>query len=245
MFFNTHPAVRDDATNLGMASFAALCVVLDLLVSCKEGLLSADDAAGRLDVAIARFYAAHQRAYGTDVIKPKHHWLTDIPDQLRRDGLLLDAFVIERQHLFVKSVAEAVDNTSHYEESVIASLLVLQIQQAEGGGSYYDGLIGSTSRLEGFGPSVRVANKLTIGCFRIAVDDFVVRDRDLGVVVACAADDGELLLIVDTMAKVADVTKDSVQARSMGVLAVWRGMECRETLAWRRKPDGSVLVVLR
>jgi len=33
-------------------------------------------------------------------------------------------------------VAEAVENTSHYEESVAASLLVLQIQQAEGGGSY-------------------------------------------------------------------------------------------------------------
>ena len=98
-------------------------------------------------------------------------------------------------------MAEAVENTSHYEESVTASLLVLQIQQAEGGGSYYDELIGSTSRQEGFGPSVRVANKLTVGCLLIAAGDFVARDRDLGVVVACAADDGELLLIVDTMAK--------------------------------------------
>ena len=158
---------------------------------------------------------------------------------------MLDAFVVERQHLFVKSVAEAVDNASHYEASVAASMLVVQIQQAEGGGSYYDGFIGSTSLLEGFGSSVRVANKLTVGCLLIAVDDFIARDRDLGVVVACAADDGELLLIVDTMAKVADVTKDSVKVRSMGVLAVWRAMECRETLAWRREPDGSVLVVLR
>jgi len=228
-----------------MASFGALCVVVDLLLSCKDGLLSADDAAGLLDVAIARYYAAHQRAYGADVIKPKHHWLTDIPEQLRRDGLMLDAFVIERQHLFVKSVAEAVDNTSQYEESVAASLLVLQIQQAEGGGSYYDRLLGKTSRLDGFPPSVRVANKMTIGCSHIAVHDIVTRDRDLGVVVACAADNGELLLIVSTMAKVADVTKNVVKARSTGVLAVWRPMECREALAWRRDPDGSVLVLLK
>ena len=214
-------------------------------MSCKDGVLSADDAAGRLDVAIARFYSAHQRAHGTDVIKPKHHWLTDIPGQLRRDGLMLDAFVIERQHLFVKSVAEAVDNTAHYEESVSASLLVIQIQHAEGSGSYYDGLIGKTSRLEGFGPSVRVANKLTVGCLLIAVGDFVARDRDLGVVLSCASDDGELLLIVDTMAKVADVTKDSVRVRSAGVLAVWRAAESRESLGWRHEPDGSILVLLR
>ena len=67
-----------------------------LLVVCKEGLLSARDAADRLDSAIAGFLRAHQAAYGIGCTKPKHHWLVDVPAQLRRDGMMLDAFVIKR-----------------------------------------------------------------------------------------------------------------------------------------------------
>ena len=91
-------------------------------MSCKDGLISAADAANLLDPAIANFFRAHQAAHGTASVKPKHHWLMDIPAQLRKDGLMLDAFVIERQHLFVKAVAEKVDNTSRYEGSVLASI---------------------------------------------------------------------------------------------------------------------------
>ena len=102
------------------------------------------------------------------------------------------------------------------------------MQQAQAGGSYYDGLVGTTSRLEGFPTSVRVANKLTSGCFQITVGDFVARNRELGVVLACAEEHGVLHLIVDTMAKTADVTTNAVKVRSAGVVTVWRAAEAKE-----------------
>lgn len=46
-----------------------------------------------------------EEAHGIRHILPKHHWMLDIPAQLVRDGLIADAFVIERQHLTVKVCA--------------------------------------------------------------------------------------------------------------------------------------------
>ncbi len=35
--------------------------------------------------------------------KPKHHWLLNVPAQIAKDNVVLDAFVIERQHVLVKA----------------------------------------------------------------------------------------------------------------------------------------------
>jgi len=43
-----------------------------------------------------------QECYGIAHIKPKHHWLMHIPSQLEKHQAILDAFVVERQHLLVK-----------------------------------------------------------------------------------------------------------------------------------------------
>lgn len=47
--------------------------------------------------------ACTQAAYDIYVIKPKHHWLMHVPEQIARDNVVLDAFVIERQHVLVKA----------------------------------------------------------------------------------------------------------------------------------------------
>ena len=44
-----------------------------------------------------------EAAYGEGWMKPKHHWQMDVPRHTQRDGLVLDAFVIERTHLAVKA----------------------------------------------------------------------------------------------------------------------------------------------
>ena len=110
--------------------------------------MSAAEAAAQLEQATGRYLRLHQEAYGTVLLKPKHHWILDIPAQLRRDGMVLDAFVIERQHLMVPGVAEHV-NTAVYEVSVCSSVLSLQLQETVDD-ALFDGLIGRTSRLEGF-----------------------------------------------------------------------------------------------
>ena len=47
--------------------------------------------------------ACSQVADEIAVIKPKHHWLMHVPQQIARDNAVIDAFVIERQHLLVKA----------------------------------------------------------------------------------------------------------------------------------------------
>ena len=152
----------------------------------------------------------HQEAYGTVLLKPKHHWLLDIPTQLRRDGMVLDAFVIERQHLMVKGVAEHVRNTALYEVSVCSSVLSLQLQETDDD-ALFDGLIGRTSRLEGF-PKAVVANSLTFGCTVIRVGELITRAPDAGFVVACAVEGTALFVIVALTVKVADVTPTAAKS---------------------------------
>ena len=73
---------------------------------------------------------------------------------------------------------------------------------------------------------------------------FVTRGRDAGVVVACALEGETLMLIVESLLKVADVTANAVRLRSSGELAVWRAAEARGCLAWRCEPDGSTLLLM-
>ncbi len=74
----------------------------DKLVACKSGLVSATEAAVQLERDMSHFFTLHRAAYGKALIKPKHNWLLDVPSQLRRDGMMLNAFVIERKRLMVK-----------------------------------------------------------------------------------------------------------------------------------------------
>ena len=203
--------------------------------------MSAAEAAAQLEQATGRYLRLHQEAYGTVLLKPKHHWLLDIPAQLRRDGMVLDAFVIERQHLMVKGVAEHVKNTALYEVSVCSSVLSLQLQETDDD-ALFDGLIGRTSRLEGF-PKAAVANSLTFGCTVTKVGELITRAPDAGVVVACALEGAALFVIVALTVKVADVTPTAVRLRRTEQLAFWRAEEVRATLGWRPEADGTTLLL--
>ena len=78
------PATDDD-TKKCLESFKALCQAVDIILLAKRGLASVDVASDSLAVALARFSRLHRAAYGDDNIRPKHHWLLDIPPQLKRD----------------------------------------------------------------------------------------------------------------------------------------------------------------
>ena len=116
-----------------LASFAAACRCIDLLQLAKRGVADSREAADELSRASAEHLELHKTAYGTAHLRPKHHWVMDVPAQLRRDGLVLDSFIVERIHLQVKSVAEHIRNTSCYERSVLAGVLNLQAQRLSKG----------------------------------------------------------------------------------------------------------------
>jgi hypothetical protein len=213
------------------------------LLAIKQGLVPVDDGAAQLEAATQNFMILHQRCYGNQHLKPKHHWMLDLGPQIRRDHMVLDAFVIERQHLLVKSVAEHVRNTSQFEVSVLSSLINVQIRTVREL-KVGDELMGRTSHLEGM-PGVQVSDKMAIHNFIVAVHEVVLRGTEAGVVVACAREGPELFCFVAPMVKLAPVTVQAVKFRRTTTLAVWRAVDLQQCIAWKEDPDGAVLVLAR
>lgn len=129
-----YPLVRHFAytilENLGgmelqLLSFYALGYVLDLLHAAKRGPINTVE----LQAAISLHGDLHQRAYGTDGVKPKHHYAHHVPQQIARDHLLLDTFVLERKHQPIKQCAGHCLNTVAYERSVLSRVLVDQLRK--------------------------------------------------------------------------------------------------------------------
>jgi hypothetical protein len=214
-----------------------------VLLAIKQGLVPVDDGAAQLEAATQNFMILHQRCYGGQHLKPKHHWMMDLGPQVRRDRMMLDAFVIERQHLLVKSVAEHIRNTSQFEVSVLCSLINVQIRTVREL-KIGDELMGRTSHLEGM-PGVQVSDKMAIHNFIVAVDEVVLRGTEAGVVVACAREGPELFCFVAPMVKLAPVTVQAVKFRRTTTLAVWRAVDLQQCIAWKEDPDGAVLVLAR
>ena len=96
-------------------SFFLMCRVVDLILDAKQGVTPMVDSARALREALRTFMTAHVQAYGRDHIKPKHHWLFDVADQMERHSAVFDAFIIERLHLRVKAVANLIDNLRSFE----------------------------------------------------------------------------------------------------------------------------------
>ena len=110
---------------LQLVSFYALGYVLDLLHAAKRGPINTVE----LQAAISLHGDLHQRAYGTDNVKPKHHYAHHVPKQIARDHLLLDTFVLERKHQPIKRCAGHCQNTVAYERSVLSRVLVDQFRK--------------------------------------------------------------------------------------------------------------------
>ena len=215
----------------------------DILVAAKNCTISANEAADRLDIATPSFVSLHQLCYGDKFLKPKHHWVLDLAAQIRRDQMALDAFIIERQHLMVKGVAEPVRNTSTYEKSVLKRLVqvMLQVGKVPQGDT---GLIGRTSKLDE-APQVLIGEKAMIHSFMVSTQDVVMRGLQAATVVACAVDEGELFFFVTPMTQVEEVTTFARKYRPTARLAVWQAAQVQQCLAWRVFADGLVLAVTR
>ena len=128
-FFDIH-VPREAATQAKRSSFEAACQILDLILLAKRGVSSVSDSSGALMGACIEHLRLHKAAYGTRHLKPKNHWLLDIPPQMSKNDVVLDAFVIERNHLLVKHVAENIRNTVCFERSVLSGAMNAQFRQA-------------------------------------------------------------------------------------------------------------------
>ena len=191
-------------------------------------------------MAISHFRRLHQIAYGSVYIKPKHHWMMDIPAQLVRDQCVLDAFIIERTHLLVKGIADHIDNTRCFEQSLLSGVTTQAFEYAavaEAG----DCLVGRCAPLPGL-PGVRVADKLSVLNIEVSVDDIIVRGADAGVVVACALEGGRLLVVVDLKVQTSNRSNHTAVFQLAGQHDVWSASDVGHCLAWYNQPDGSFVV---
>jgi len=80
-----------DSGGAARKSFDACRNALDIIVLCKRGVVSPRDSAEELRTSLRPHTQWHIATYGTQHIRPKHHWGFDACEQIVKDGLVLDA----------------------------------------------------------------------------------------------------------------------------------------------------------
>lgn len=223
-------------------SFVAVCKCLDTILLCKRRLLAPADAAPRLRNELAAHMAAHKAVYGGRLVRPKHHWNMDVPDQLARDARILDAFIIERIHLQVKWVAETVTNTTTFELSVLAGVTNVAFTRSRDCTNLYGGLVGRTAPVPGF-PAALLADHLEHHGLKISSGDVVLSGHTAGKVLACLRENAALYAMIEVWQRTSVLSEHS---------DVWVPSACRTLLettavslpiAWYALGDGSFVVV--
>ena len=179
-----------------IASFTALGDLVHLMCLGKSG--ATDEHA--FAAAIERHARAFLEAYPAVEVKPKSHYIQHVPSQLRRDGVVLDAFVGERKHQIIKLHATSIKNTMNYERSVLLHVLAHQFSVMEEPSFLSDGLRAKENfqpladclgaRSAAIGSAVRWKGTL------LHVGDCLNFSGVIHIVEAAAEIDGELCLVV-------------------------------------------------
>jgi hypothetical protein len=239
-FFETRIAGRDEV-RAEWNSFSAACTVVDILLMAKRSSIDVVAASTQLQAATAKHLRLHTEAYGTDTVIPKHHWMVDVPPQLRRDGMVLDTFVIERNHVSVKRIAEHVRNTAVYERSVMSGVTTAAFSR-DAEASVGSGLVGRTAAFPG-NPDATVADKMDIDSMEVAVADVIIRGTSVGIVSACVCEGDQLFAIVEVLALRSVMTPHAGTYARTGGQDVWHAFELDMALAWYVQADGSIVVI--
>lgn len=121
-----------DHLKLCCKSFYALCDVLRIL-TC----LGKYDISGKqLHSAIHEHFSRYQAVYGVETVRPKHHMATHLGQMLRAKGFLVSCFVHERKHRAVKRYANLLQNTTHFDKSVLSDVMWDQFQALKSAESF-------------------------------------------------------------------------------------------------------------
>ena len=223
-------------------SFNCCCETIDVILSTKRGSLTMARGSSLLRKAHQRHLGRHVLVYGTENIKPKHHWPFDIAEQWLEHKLVLDAFLIEKEHLRAKAFADRVQNTSSYEQSVLAGVLNSQVTSLQKLGPHQE-LLGISAPFPGF-PDARVADNLCINGVVASVGDFVFLAAKVGRVAACISEGDDFFFVVDALALVARIADHSGNYALQDQRLVWNASEARVSLAWREIAPSCFTVIL-
>ena len=230
-----------DEFRLQLDSFGESCKVLDTILEFKRGWrpISAESVA-ELQATMQRHLQKHIAVYGCSHIIPKHHWLIDTAAQFLQDTLVLDAFVIERTHLAVKSIADFVKNTICYERSVLTGIVCSlgtdeDLQRTR--------LVGPIAHVPG--SAACVGDRAVVFGLEYQVGEVILRGEAAGLLKACAVEAGELFFLVQSLQLAREVTRCCGSHGGLPGLLVWPAREVCHSVAWRVRTDGTLFVVCR
>ena len=235
-FVLTRVVGREECSEI--ASFTACCKIVDLILAAKRRTRDIETVAGELETAVATYIRLHKAAYGPDLMKPKFHWVMDLPKQLSRDRVVLECFIIERSHLLVKRIAEHCKNTSVFERTVLSGVVNLMHRRSS-----------SVATFELLGPTAQVGNMIVADCMmtpfgQFAREDVVMLGESVGTVVACGRTrDGNLQVLVQPGHMIRNVTPHSGTYGLLDRLESWSPADVRDCLAWRVQSDDSMLII--
>ena len=220
-----------------LAPFYAACKVVDKIMALKRGHADAphrEELLGDLQSAMAECISLHVARYGTREIKPKHHRMQHIADQIRKDLYVLDCWIIERLHLIIREILGNVRNPVEFEASVLRGVCLKQMMTLKD--TVLAGLIGPTAPLQGF-PFATIANRMRFCGMYISIGDVVTRNGIPARVTACAVEDDYFVLVEVWLA-----TGVAQRWRPTDDVQAWKVEELELAAAWYA--DGDDVVVL-
>ena len=192
----------EDILEAQTQSFNLCCEIIDICVAAKHGWKSLSESGRLLEQACSAFLARHVEIYGTDYVKPKHHWIFDLADNWRAKAangshIVQDAFSIEKAHLRAKAIADRTSNTTQYEISVLSGTLHHQVESLKNMGNQAE-LLGPSAPCPGF-PQARIADDVLVDGLHVSVDDIVQMGTVSGEVLACMQEGADLFLMVELL----------------------------------------------
>ena len=155
-------------------SFLAGCAKVRAITTCKyaRSAIQRQQLAQEAHTACEEHLRVHVNAYGGGSIKPKHHYNMHTAQQIISDGLVYDMFLIERQHLMVKDLAENIKDLRIYARSLLGSVVSRQLVKAEGPeDDRLGGLQGGCATLQG---NLRVGKRAKAEGITVSEGDFVL-----------------------------------------------------------------------
>ena len=225
-YFAIRVLMPTEKVNAACKAFFKMCHVLDEFLKLKKG-----GGSNQVVLGLMREHVdLHKAAYGTEWVKPKHHFAYHNVLGQQCEKAWLDCFVHERKHQVVKVAGTTIQNTRNYEASVLGRVLLEQWRQLQGC-NINDCLLGQDvvdDRMSSFFNAVaRVAKSLQFGGLTINVGDLVLVRGWLSafLVHACVVLEGRrrLLLLVQRLARVCSANAHSTYNKSDDLDALMLG----------------------
>jgi hypothetical protein len=215
-------------------SFLLCCRIVDIFQLAKKRSLTGLQAADLLEPTLEQYMAKHIEAYGDAHVRPKFHWIFDIINQLRQFEMLFDQLIVERLHLWIKRVAEKIDNLRRWERSVLAEALNQQVQdlQLMQGPCY---IMDNTALRSEQYPNALICKNIRIMGMQLSTGDVVFWNDRAGKIVLCGKD-GDLFFVILEMWRPLEAWTEhaSVWDTSYtGVRKLVDALEIEMVCAWR------------